>query len=50
MKMSDNNDGQVSEEYFPDNVQPAKVKRIDKHYISHEIFHLLHLEKGFSTP
>jgi len=26
---------------------PAKLKRIDKHYVSHEIFHLFHLEKGF---
>lgn len=27
--------------------QPLKLKRIDKHYISHEVFHLLHFEKGF---
>ncbi len=26
--------------------QPAKIKRIDGHYISHEIQHLLHFEKG----
>jgi hypothetical protein len=26
----------------------AKLKRIDGHYISHEIQHLLHFEKGFS--
>ncbi|MCZ8284970.1 MAG: DUF3667 domain-containing protein [Bacteroidia bacterium] len=26
--------------------QPAKLKRIDAHYISHEIQHLLHFEKG----
>ena len=44
---NDNNGNQISEESFLDNVQPAKVKRIDMHYISHEIFHLLHLEKGF---
>lgn len=25
----------------------AKIKRIDKHYLSHEILHLLHFEKGF---
>lgn len=25
---------------------PVAVKRIDKHYISHEILHLLHFEKG----
>lgn len=27
--------------------QPAKLKRIDRHYISHEVLHLLHFEKGF---
>jgi hypothetical protein len=27
--------------------QPAKIKRIDRHYILHELQHLLHLEKGF---
>jgi len=27
--------------------QPLKLTRIDKHYISHEVFHLLHFEKGF---
>ena len=27
--------------------QPLKLKRIDKHYISHEVFHLLHFEKAF---
>ncbi|OAQ39118.1 hypothetical protein A5893_10635 [Pedobacter psychrophilus] len=27
--------------------QAAKLKRIDKHYISHEVFHLFHFEKGF---
>ncbi|MGC4041261.1 MAG: DUF3667 domain-containing protein [Flavobacterium sp.] len=27
--------------------QAATVKRIDRHYISHEILHLLHFEKGF---
>jgi hypothetical protein len=26
---------------------PANLKRIDKHYVSHEIFHLFHFEKGF---
>ena len=25
----------------------AKLKKIDKHYISHELLHLLHFEKGF---
>lgn len=27
--------------------QSAKLKRIDKHYISHELLHLFHFEKGF---
>jgi ribosomal protein L37E len=27
--------------------QPVKVKRVDGHYIWHEIQHILHLEKGF---
>jgi hypothetical protein len=27
--------------------QAVKLERINKHYISHEILHLLHLEKGF---
>jgi hypothetical protein len=27
--------------------QPVKVKRVDSHYIWHEIQHILHLEKGF---
>lgn len=26
---------------------PAAPRRIDRHYVAHEIFHLLHLEKGF---
>lgn len=26
---------------------PAQLKRIDAHYITHEINHVLHLEKGF---
>ncbi|MCF6131937.1 DUF3667 domain-containing protein [Flavobacterium wongokense] len=27
--------------------QPIHLKRIDKHYVYHEVFHLLHFEKGF---
>ena len=27
--------------------QPVKVKRVDFHYLSHEIQHLMHVEKGF---
>jgi hypothetical protein len=37
----------VSENFCPNCGQTATLKRIDKHYISHEILHLLHLEKGF---
>jgi Protein of unknown function (DUF3667) len=38
---------QISENYCPNCGQSAKLKRIDKHYISHEFLHLLHFEKGF---
>ncbi len=27
--------------------KPVIVKRIDKHYIQHEVLHLFHIEKGF---
>lgn len=37
----------ISENYCSTCGHPAKLKRIDKHYISHEVFHLLHFEKGF---
>jgi hypothetical protein len=37
----------LNEKYCPNCGQPAKLKRIDKHYISHELLHLLHFEKGF---
>ena len=36
----------ITEKYCPNCGQPAKLKRIDGHYIKHEIEHLLHLEKG----
>ena len=37
----------VDEKFCPNCGQPANLKRIDKHYIIHEIEHLLHFEKGF---
>ncbi len=38
---------QISENFCPNCRHPAQLKRIDKHYISHEVLHLLHFEKGF---
>ena len=46
--MNCNNCGNPVTEKFCSNCgQPAKLKRIDSHYISHEVSHLLHFEKGF---
>lgn len=42
-----NCDTEVSQSYCPNCGQPAKLKRIDAHYIQHEIEHLLHFERGF---
>ncbi len=36
----------IPENYCPRCGEPAKLKRIDWHYIQHEIEHVLHLEKG----
>ena len=36
----------INEKYCPNCGQPAMLKRIDGHYIKHEIEHLLHFEKG----
>ena len=36
----------ISENYCPNCGEPAKLKRIDRHYIIHEIEHVLHFEKG----
>ncbi|MCZ4242521.1 DUF3667 domain-containing protein [Pedobacter punctiformis] len=36
----------LSENYCPNCGYPAKLKRIDGHYIKHEIEHVLHFEKG----
>jgi hypothetical protein len=41
-----NCNNQIAEKYCPNCGQSATLKRIDKHYISHEIQHLLHFEKG----
>ncbi len=37
----------VTEKFCPVCGKAVQLKRIDKHYISHEILHLLHFEKGF---
>lgn len=42
-----NCDTELTLNYCPGCGQAAKLKRIDGHYISHEIQHLLHFEKGF---
>ncbi|MET4081060.1 hypothetical protein ABIB40_001005 [Pedobacter sp. UYP30] len=36
----------ISENYCPNCGQPAKLKRINGHYIVHEIEHVLHFERG----
>jgi hypothetical protein len=36
----------INENYCPNCGQPATIKRIDAHYIQHEIQHVLHVEKG----
>lgn len=47
MTNCENCNNQISGNYCPNCGQSAKLKRIDKHYISHELLHLLHFEKGF---
>jgi Protein of unknown function (DUF3667) len=42
-----NCDNQIIGNFCSNCGQQAKLKRIDKHYISHEVLHLLHFEKGF---
>lgn len=37
---------EVIYKYCPECGQPAKLKRIDGHYIQHELLHVLHFEKG----
>ena len=41
-----NCNNEVSLNYCPNCGQPAKLKRIDQHYIIHEIEHVLHFERG----
>ncbi len=38
--------GRILENYCPICGQPAKLKRIDGHYVLHEIEHILHFERG----
>lgn len=42
-----NCNSEVNSKYCPNCGQPIELKRIDGHYIKHEIVHVLHLEKGF---
>ncbi|WP_083732997.1 zinc ribbon domain-containing protein [Spirosoma montaniterrae] len=37
---------EVTQNYCPNCGQPVQLKRIDGHYIAHEIQHVLHFEKG----
>lgn len=37
---------EVYQNYCPNCGQPSKLKRIDGHYIAHEIEHVLHFERG----
>lgn len=42
-----NCNNEFSEPYCPKCGLPATLRRIDKHYISHEFLHLFHFEQGF---
>lgn len=46
MKHCKNCDQVINENFCSNCGQPAALKKIDSHYISHEIQHLLHFEKG----
>ncbi|SKB68956.1 DUF3667 domain-containing protein [Daejeonella lutea] len=46
MKICTNCGNPIAEKYCPNCGQSAQIKRIDGHYIIHEIEHVLHLEKG----
>lgn len=37
---------EITQNYCPQCGHPAKLKRIDGHYIQHEVLHVLHFEKG----
>lgn len=41
-----NCDTEVTQNYCPNCGQPAQLKRINGHYIAHEIEHVLHFERG----
>lgn len=41
-----NCDAEITLKYCPNCGQPAQLKRIDGHYIVHEIEHVLHFERG----
>jgi len=41
-----NCDSKVTSKYCPDCGHPATIKRIDGHYLIHEIEHVLHFERG----
>ena len=47
MTNCENCNNQINGHFCSNCGQSAKLKRIDKHYISHEFLHLLHFEKGF---
>lgn len=42
-----NSELKSTEKFCPNCGQPLHLERIDKHYVYHEVFHLLHFEKGF---
>ncbi|MVZ64221.1 DUF3667 domain-containing protein [Sphingobacterium sp. DK4209] len=41
-----NCNSEITSKYCPDCGQPTSLKRIDSHYIIHEIEHVLHFERG----
>ncbi len=41
-----NCNAEINSKFCPDCGQPANLKRIDKKYITHEIEHILHVERG----
>lgn len=41
-----NCNAEATRNYCPDCGQPVSLKRIDRHYITHEIEHVLHFERG----
>lgn len=47
MTNCENCNNQINGHFCSNCGQSVKLKRIDKHYISHEFLHLLHFEKGF---